>query len=1750
MDKYGVKSTHDAIKNKLLAYINTVYLGKCDVLREACGSELQQKGILYQEPYIEANHAYLAVENGIEKSNLDKKVKQVLIAMADRGLGVFKSPYKHQIDALEAFYQGKDLFVATGTGSGKTECFMWPMVSKLVLEQMTSPETWETRGVRAIMLYPMNALVSDQLGRLRRMIGNGEHGFHDLLNEVAPTCRVPQFGMYTGRTPYPGKSDLYQNSGLAETLEKDIINQPEEVKEKLRELGKYPSKKDLAAFVQRLKDNAQVLTDPEDAELITRHEMQQFCPDILITNYSMLEYMLMRPIEKSIWDRTKKWLDSTDDNKLLFIIDEAHMYRGSSGGEVALLVRRVLHKLGISRDKVQFILTSASVPSDEEKKQEVYQFACDLSAQDITHSTFAPIITGTEETVEIKGQEIDAKTLESFDVDALQQDWEEKSLAIKDFGVRIAAPIDCDFSDESSVENWLYECLRNCNPMLRIMRQTRGRATSFMDLSGIAFPNVSFELAEKATSVFLALAPLAKNTNGNVLYPARLHMMFRGLQGIYACSNPMCNHNNHSGVNIPLGRIYLKKQGTRCQCGGMIYELVNERACGAIMLKGFVDESEYNAPFVWNEPGVQLLEKIKEVHFYVLPNDGSYRRTGDEKIAWINSITGRLDQYNDHSGDPGYIQVAYCDGTKIKGKPDIWTFKTCPKCRKQHFAATDFSTKGNEPFFNLVSEQFYVQPPVPKYKNLVNEGRKVLLFSDSRQRAAVLARDLTKAADEDAMKKALTVAAYELQEWAAKRGKTPTLNLLYVVFLKVAYENKLRFFYGNNEAQLLEALNQMEHKYTRAQAKGKDLDYETLAKTIFKSIPDQYYEHLLRQLCSNFRSLTDAGLCWIEPCDIADSFDEIEEAMEDADITMSLEEFKVLFAAWAAEIMTSQYAVGSEIDDEVRRNITRIQRLGVEDETKLPTRIKNHLDERGLSKEQIAVVAQCLSRYLVLGKNTFAKYLNTDMVELRFGDDHEWFKCPRCSGVFPFTLWGKCALCGKGTPKTMDESDFEGIEFWRKPVIRAIQGDPRALMTRINTEEHTAQLSHKDQRQKTWSTTEDFEMRFQNVQIDNDRPVDVLSCTTTMEVGIDIGSLTAVGLRNIPPMRENYQQRAGRAGRRSAAISTIVTYTDNRPHDSYYFHNPEKIISGDPRAPWIDVKNKKLAYRHFSVICVTDYFDRLGVGADTVGVCDFMEAQSDVFVAFIAGLSETQFDMPALIPSGEDFCFSEFQVDFLSKFDGLKRHVAEFPSEYQDDEDNEKSVLDTFLECGIFPTYSFPKDVVGFYVENGKGSEIVQKPERSLDTAISEYAPGRLVVINKTTYKSGGIYNFHSKFRPDEQEHPARPFFNSLEYFKPLYYCSNRACNWMGLEYSQRCPFCGEKTIERQNLLKPWGFASINGTNSKESEAEAEITYAEDPCYSLTPTEAEMVTPQGFANLRYSKRSGDPLIILNKGPKGDGFMVCQDCGAAVPGNDISLLGKIRKPYRHPHRIYECHHPAGRVANTYLGNQFLTDMVVYEFALDSDKINVAPSGLWIRRAGQTMAEAMTLAGGRLLDIEFNEIKSGYRLRYSPDNRKTYIDVFLFDSLSSGAGYCSALADRTAELMAVTRKVLNECPAGCDSACHECLMHYWNQRVHAMLDRKAALDLLDWCEAAKLPDAIPYDEQEQLLLPLNALNAEFSIIGDGQKHYVQVGSQKKEIVAYPAMWSEYSRMLPRSGVAVSDKMLKYALPKVDAIIRGML
>jgi len=1188
MDEYSIQNTHDSLKKRLLDYVKTAYFGKNDELRELCKAELEKKGVLWQEAYIEANPAYKVAIDGIKKSiEIPDQIKDILLEMSRNRLGVFPNPYVHQIQAVENFYKGNDLFVATGTGSGKTECFMWPMVSKLVLEAKESPTSWEQRGIRAIMLYPMNALVADQLGRLRKMIGDSDNKFHNMFKQIVGLKRIPQFGMYTGRTPYAGEQKRSHDKILAETLKKDLLNREAATKKQLIEMGKYPSKYNLESFVDGLIEGNHI-TSSRDAEMISRFEIQKTCPDILITNYSMLEYMLMRQKEQGIWENTRRWLALSETNKLLFIIDEAHMYRGAAGGEVALLIRRFMHKLGIKREQIQFILTSASIPSEGMDK--VIEYACDLTAENFETNRFE-IIVGERDKISLDSdKEVDAKVLAQFDIDSLQTESVKKLQAIKQFGKIASLNIEiCNFNDEKEVEQWLYKELNTFAPLLKIMKCCRGNATKFSELAKNIFPNNEIEIAKKATSVVLSIAPLAKNVDGQVLFPSRLHMMFRGLRGVFACANPNCTEKSEKS-NLPLGKIYLGIHEDICKCGGKIYELMNDRTCGALFYKGYMDATEPKNKFVWNKRGVFAEQSFKEVHYYIIPSNLEYIPHKGKNVirtAWLNGIAGRLESDDTHAGKPHYVHVAYNENSP-KDHPNVYTFSTCPKCQKQHLNVTDFSTKGNEPFFHLVSEQLMIQPPViydeVKLELTPNAGRKVLLFSDSRQRAATLAKELTVVADEEAIKKALTVSALILQDWSSKNNVEPTMDLLYVVFLHVAYENKLRFFYGDDEVDLHNHLKDIQKAIKRAHERGLEIDYTKLTKHSFGSVPELYSKYLLKHLCSNFRSLTDLGLCWVEPCDNY-LIDEIIDNLEEADVNISDSEFLHLFSAWAAEIMTDSYAYDYGISDMVRRSITRINRLGVDKLEKLPKRFEKLLIDQEFSEDNINVIFNQFMRFMQKGKgdNEFY-YLNPKVITLKYGVKSKWYKCPNCGRIFPFKLWDKCALCCKGEPHEMTENEFEGIDFWRKPVIAAINGEKNALMTRINTEEHTAQLSHKDQRLDMWSTTEQYEMRFQNVYIDDNGPVDILSCTTTMEVGIDIGSLTAVGLRNIPPMRENYQQRAGRAGRRSSAISTIVTYTDNGPHDSYYFNNPEKIISGEPRTPAIDIDNSKLVYRHLNVI--------------------------------------------------------------------------------------------------------------------------------------------------------------------------------------------------------------------------------------------------------------------------------------------------------------------------------------------------------------------------------------------------------------------------------------------------------------------------------------------------------------------------------------------------------------------------------------
>ena len=197
---YGIKKTQELMRERLKDYIKSQYFGDNELLLNAAEELLDPRGQIDQKPYIESTPSYVKSPDGIAKSGLDSDSKAFFEALIEKKLGVFRTPFKHQVDALESFAKGKNLFVATGTGSGKTECFMWPILHKLFDEAKNRPASWNARGVRTLIVYPMNALVSDQIARLRGMIGDEDGLFVETFSKMT-SGRRPQFGMYTGRTP-------------------------------------------------------------------------------------------------------------------------------------------------------------------------------------------------------------------------------------------------------------------------------------------------------------------------------------------------------------------------------------------------------------------------------------------------------------------------------------------------------------------------------------------------------------------------------------------------------------------------------------------------------------------------------------------------------------------------------------------------------------------------------------------------------------------------------------------------------------------------------------------------------------------------------------------------------------------------------------------------------------------------------------------------------------------------------------------------------------------------------------------------------------------------------------------------------------------------------------------------------------------------------------------------------------------------------------------------------------------------------------------------------------------------------------------------------------------------------------------------------------------------------------------------------------------------------------------------------------
>ncbi len=1736
----GANSVHKQLRTELENYIKSQYFGKSPLLLSALSDHIDDEGLLYQKPFIESSPAYVTVQNGIETASIQPWMKDYFVQLAKAEIGVFPSPFAHQISALEAATRGKNLFVSTGTGSGKTECFMWPLLAKMATEARDFKESWAKRGVRTIVMYPMNALVSDQVSRLRRMMGDPDKKFIKIFRNVCgDEVRRPQFGMYTGRTPYPGaRPSKEQDRKLEKILARMSFPRSDSEKEFFNHLlkeGKIPAKVDMDQFLQGLHESRHIPSD-EDAELITRFEMQQFCPDILITNYSMLEYMLLRPREQKIWEDTRKWLASNNENKLLFVIDEAHMYHGSSGGEVALLIRRLFHKLGISRDHVQFILTTASMPNkNQQDVDSVMKFANELTASD--KATQFCYLTGEREVID--GQlkyDIPAELLLSSDPSQFEDKDEFKFSALLSFWRQLEG-FDHSINSLEVICNWMYNNLVYYRPFHELIKYCRGNAVSLGELSSGIFPDLNQKNALKAVSVLLAIAPHAKNAKGSVLFPARMHMLFRGISGIYACANANCKCS-HSEGGLTLGEVYLSDGYLICpHCGSVVYELYNDRRCGALFFKVYVLEDDsklHGNVYLWRYPGQLMDRGMKEVHLFIPTDDFELpAKQGKNAIkpCYLDVKSGFVNFADDSSAGKSWVRKLYYCKNSAKGRSQIITFPTCPHCRHQLSTSqlTSFSTRGNQSFFNLIKSQFQLQPAVPGKDGdpdrFPNEGRKVLLFSDSRQRAAKLARDMSDASDISAARQLFAIAIKTMEEQTVEQS----MNTLYDYFCLAAGQHHVQMFHADERTKFNEDCASALNNYNRCVKWRRDY----APRFTVANAPVQMQEYLLRLFAGGYNTLHDSATSWIEPTDQA-LFDAVD-ALEENHVTVTDEEFIDFFNAWIVSICDMSCALGHTINDTVRLKVRPNHGgYGLDKDwgfSKVIREIMGWSDgnETEMIWKRVLKVAFLDSAQPDNGK----LYIDLSRIKARFDVMHVWNKCEKCSGLTPFALKGKCPSCGSTHIHKMEFDDYEALSFWRKPVADAIQGEPIHV---IDTEEHTAQLSHKDQRDDLWSKTEQYELRFQDLIQDGETPVDILSSTTTMEVGIDIGSLVAVGLRNIPPMRENYQQRAGRAGRRGSSLSTIVTFCEDGPHDTLYFNDPIPMFRGDPRKPWIDIRSEKLLQRHLAMVILQEYLAENHMSLDTVPAAAFLQDFLDGFKNYLASYNVDKDKL--LLPIGATFHYLAFENELKKSFDTLKEKCQTHPELFGVDEGakegDAKVLLDALYEEGIIPTYSFPKNVVSTYIPDMYG-KILYEVDRGLDVAIGEYAPGRAIVVDKQTYQIGGFYYPGSERRHGQALTPARAYTEDPNYVKQVISCAE--CGWFGLreENTKCCPFCGNSNLKiTREMMRPWGFAPRNAEAIPDVQLSEKYTAVQQPLYSTLPDAEEIKLAPGCKNIRIASRTNQRIIMLNKGSDDKGFMVCRDCGAAMPGDDISVLNDINRPYKSKYARSRCRH--SNSFNVNLGYDFITDMLVLEFKID-DKIidarrNDSP---WLSRAAQSLAEALRLVASQKLDVEFTELVTGYRLRTGSE--ASYVDIYLYDSLSSGAGYAVSIANAITELLSDMKELLSSCD--CGVACSKCLKHYRNQYVHGMLDRFAGLQLLEWGVDGIKASPIKPEAQISMIMPLaNILKQSgCEITADGE--VTVIGRSEKKIVIYPAMWVEPHAT---NTIFVSDAYIKYAKPYV--------
>ena len=1616
--------------------------------------------------------------------------------------------YRHQSESVltslnEEGDKKRGIIVTAGTGAGKTESFLLPVLNSLYQNQRKKGET----GVRAIFLYPMNALVNDQIERLDRW-----------LNDQPQEPGRVTFLHFTSETPEDARA--LSRSALANVR-------------------------------------------PNPSRQLTRDEGRTNPPDILVTNYSMLEYMLCRPQDAVFFGPALRAV----------VLDEVHLYGGTLAADICLLLRRVAIRAGVKPEQILHIATSATLGGSE---TDLKTFGAALFSKDVSliHAIYgkphrrdlAPI-----EAPEVppKPESIDARPLEKVPIvdtetRSLMDDPRTADLARECVDPLVSRSVIEKLAEETAPARVLHQALSHAPLVHQLDEMFWARARdgqSVVRLREIArhlFPGAPGEVAEKSATALLQLCARARYEAEDLpLVPHKLHIQVRAPGNFSVCLNTSCS--GERSRFLPGAGLLIPDLAETCPaCGGATLTLAICRNCSEWLLAGTAAEEQIRLRTRWNSASQDGEDEGA-------PETGNYffRPAGATDIEpdWSMNLDTRS------SFDPGERNTL------------LTRFETCPNCEA---AVRQFEPMALPDVLTLpaVAESVLsAMPPNPDSalrSILPAGGRQLLAFSDSRRQAARLGPHLTyqheillsrilitrllqSGVDIEAIRKDIESAEKAMESLPADvRAMLRDSVEKKRAELKVSEEGRTM----EKWAELMTDRPELSQFFAKEAASShttripEDRTWPEVWEQFWDKNRKEMRKDTLRILGLEFllrrsHSLETLGLAEVV-------YPGIESAKLARLEQLSQKEQAALQSVWGGylaclcdNLRTRSYITFDDSDNEGRDDESIIsfpigrwlsrEGTGIRVDPMIGAGIRsirakftaNVLRQAGVPEERLevavsAVLGAAFDSLLLGARENHLPWLQhrTRMVaqgqvdvirinfrRLRLRQPISLYRSSVTGAVWPRSVLGYAPgenkLSLEPVSHAMLDSD-PALKRERADFV-SFPGSDRALWA----EEHSAQLAPQES------------ARLQSLFKNGAR--NVLSATTTLEIGIDIGGLSGALLANAPPGRANYQQRSGRAGRRNDGSTLVTLFARSLGYEQAIFRDFGAIFSKPLRKPSIFLSRERFSVLHLNAFLLGEFFrqlfptrasgameafGRMGwfghvhtltAGDKTnpsmkVAPQHYEEASprpswwdpkntTSLERQFVRYLEKLE-DDPSEIESGARELLggtplseqslagliskakAHFEAHMKEWIDNYTRLLKAWESArgeqenrpvlnaiaYQAQELCRMTVIETLATARFLPRYGFPIGLQALRLPNNsfRGGESSVKLERDGMLALNEYVPGSRLLAGGRIYSSHGLIR---SFDPDGGGFGLTRF---------RFECTRGHTFYDVHANAQDCRLCDGplRSIHGSPVIVPrfgyscaaWDPPSWSGDPERIGKTELVATVDFVNSKGLEVYEEF----GGLERLKGRFCEGGTLFGANPGSMGFGFAVCTNCGYA---DTERTLGEGRQglpsgfeshsplwSYKTNNRCWKNANTAPVLRNRALGAETNSDVLQVEVnTMFTQYQQPGDSELIVR----TLGHAMRLAGAQMLEIDPREISVSAALLAGEN-----WGVHLFDSAAGGSGHIASLLEDhklwTVRALGLMRGD-EEHEDRCHSACLNCLLDAQSQTEFEMgkLDRRMTL-----------------------------------------------------------------------------------------------